>query len=484
MATTQREQMPMVALENGPELQQNGVGGGAPREEGAKLMQYVAGFLATLGALAAGTVLAWTAPTLEALQAEGSFLPITEDQASWIGSLMPIGAGIGAVPAGPLTDKLGRKVTILALSVPFVVSWLLILFATNVPMLYAARFIGGLATGATSVASPMYAAEIAEVSIRGTLGSFFQLQVTIGILLTFIVGAFASYTVLAAVSLVVPVVWFGAVLLLPETPLFLLKSHKVADAEASLRRLRGAAYRGTKAELGEMQRNLQEAARNEASIGELLKSHAVIRALIICLGLMVFQQVSGINAIMFYTVKIFKAAGSTLEPSIATIIVGVVQVAATLSAALLVERAGRRVLLLGSAVVMSAMHILLGVYFYMADSGADVSSLGWLPLMCVVLFVVVFSLAFGPIPWMMAGEIFTDEVKGTASTIAAAVNWIMAFAVTKVFGSMMEGIGQAGTFWIFGGCCVAATVFVLVLVFETKGKSQQEVQDILSGRRR
>lgn len=107
------------------------------------------------------------------------------------------------------------------------------------------------------------------------------------------------------------------------------------------------------------------------------------------------------------------------------------KVLATFSAAVLVERAGRRVLLLGSAAVMSAMHILLGVYFYLSESGTDVSSLGWLPLMCVVLFVVVFSLAFGPIPWMMAGEIFTDDVKGSASTIAAAVNWIMAFAVTK-----------------------------------------------------
>lgn len=486
MASYAREEVPMVAVsvENGSDFNKNGSAAGAgPREEGAKMMQYVAGFLATMGALAAGTVLAWTAPSLPLLAAPDSFLPVGPDEGSWIGSLMPIGACLGAVPAGALTDRLGRKTTLLLLSVPFVVSWLLILLASNVPMLYAARLLGGLATGATSVAAPMYAAEIAEPSIRGTLGTFFQLQVTIGILVTFIVGGFASYLVLASVSLAVPIVWFAAVFFLPETPVFLLKRQRPADAERALRRLRGPEYRGVKAELQEMQRALDQAGRNAASFSELFSSRAVIKALVICLGLMIFQQVSGINAVMFYATKIFEAAGSTLDPAVATIIVGVVQVVATGVASVLVELAGRRVLLLGSAAVMSLAHIVLGVYFHMSSSGADVASLGWLPLLCVVLFVVVFSLAFGPIPWMMAGELFTDEVKAPASTIAAALNWIMAFAVTKVFNTLMESVGTAGTFWTFGGCCVAATAFVFALVFETKGKTPAQVQDILNGKR-
>lgn len=471
----------MVGLESGPQLQKGALR--PPRQEGAKGMQYLAGFLATLGALAAGTVLAWTAPVLAKLQAPDSWLPLGESEGSWVASLMTIGACVGAVPAGAITERFGRKGTMLLLAVPFTISWLLILFASNAAMLYAARAIAGFATGATSVAAPLYCAEIAEPTIRGTLGTFFQLQVTIGILLTFIVGGFASYTALAGVSLAVPILWFATVMLLPETPMFLLKKNNPQAAKRALRRLRGVAYDGIDWEVAEMQRGIDAAADNDASIKELLSSRAVIRALVICLGLMVFQQVSGINAVMFYAVTIFEKAGSSLKPEIATIIVGVVQVLATGLAAVLVERAGRRLLLLGSAALMALAHIVLGVYFHLSDSGTDVSSLGWLPLLCVVLFVVVFSLAFGPIPWMMAGELFADDVKATASTAAAAVNWSMAFAVTKVFPTLMSGVGVPGTFWIFGGCCVAATVFVAVLVFETKGRSQAEVQDMLSGKR-
>ncbi|KAK3914877.1 Facilitated trehalose transporter Tret1 [Frankliniella fusca] len=476
-----REATPMVGLESGPHLQNGGPR--PPRQEGSKGMQYLAGFLATLGALAAGTVLAWTAPVLSKLQEPDSWLPLSENEGSWVASLMTIGACIGAVPAGAITERFGRRGTMLLLAVPFVISWLLILFANGAGMLYAARFLSGFATGATSVAAPMYCAEIAEPSVRGTLGTFFQLQVTIGILVTFIVGGFASYTVLAGVSLAVPVLWFAAVMLLPETPVFLLKKSNTQGAKRALRRLRGTVYDGIDWEVAEMQRGINAAEANDSSLKDLLSSRAVVRALVICLGLMVFQQVSGINAVMFYAVTIFEKAGSSLQPEVATIIVGVVQVLATGLAAVLVERAGRRLLLLGSAALMALAHIVLGVYFHLSASGTDVSSIGWLPLGCVVLFVVVFSLAFGPIPWMMAGELFTDEVKAPASTIAAAVNWSMAFAVTKVFPTLMSGVGVPGTFWIFGGCCVAATVFVAVLVFETKGRSQAEVQDILGGKR-
>lgn len=198
---------------------------------------------------------------------------------------------------------------------------------------------------------------------------------------------------------------------------------------------------------------------------------------------MLFQQISGINAIIFYTMQIFKSAGSTMDPSLCTIIVGVVQVLMTFGSTLLIDKAGRRILLLQSSVVMGICLAIVGIFYHLKDNGSDVSSIGWLPLVALVLYIVSFSLGFGPIPWMMMGELFASDVKGIASSIAVMFNWTLVFIVTKCFGLMNDGLGGDVTFWIFAACMVAATLFVAIVVPETKGKSSAEIQAILSGDR-
>lgn len=221
----------------------------------------------------------------------------------------------------------------------------------------------------------------------------------------------------------------------------------------------------------------------KASIKDLfaVKSNRV--ALIICLCLMLFQQVSGINAIIFYTVPIFESAGSNMDPAVCSIIVGVVQVLMTFASTLLIEKAGRRILLLQSTIIMGLCLTAVGVYFNLKAGGSDVSAIGWLPLVSVVLFIISFSLGFGPIPWMMMGELFSAEVKGIASSIAVMFNWTLVFIVTKCFGLMNEQLGSDVTFWIFAGCMAIGTLFVALKVPETKGKSNAEIQSILSGSR-
>lgn len=198
---------------------------------------------------------------------------------------------------------------------------------------------------------------------------------------------------------------------------------------------------------------------------------------------MMFQQVSGINAIIFYTMAIFKSAGSTMDPSLCTIIVGVVQVLMTFGSTLLIEKAGRRILLLQSSIVMGICLTIVGIFYHLKEGGSDVSSIGWLPLVAVVLYIVSFSLGFGPIPWMMMGELFASDVKGIASSIAVMFNWTLVFIVTKTFGLMNEGLGGDVTFWIFAACMVAGTLFVAIFVPETKGKSNAEIQALLNGGR-
>jgi len=229
------------------------------------------------------------------------------------------------------------------------------------------------------------------------------------------------------------------------------------------------------------QADIDESLNNRASFKDLL-TPASIKALIIALGLMLFQQLSGINAVIFYTAKIFQAAGSSLDSNVCAIIVGVVQVVTTYVATLLVDRAGRRILLLISSVVMCLCLVILGVYFnWKEQDEASVANIGWLPLISVNLFIVMFSCGFGPLPWMMMSELFPTNIKGLASGLAVTLNWTLAFVVTRTFASLIEQLQSSGTFWLFGGITGAGIIFVYFLVPETKGKTFVEIQKMLGG---
>lgn len=308
-------------------------------------------------------------------------------------------------------------------------------------------------------------------------------MLTVGILYTYVLGACVSYTTLAILSGIVPIIFLLAFFSAPETPVYLLSKGLRKEAEASLKRLRGSSYNLTY-ELSELQKEIDRTSANRASIGDLFTRKAAFRALVICLGLMFFQQLSGVNAVIFYANSIFKDAGSTLSPDISAIIIGAIQVIVTYVSSILVDKAGRRILLLVSAAVMAACQGMLGYYFYLKEGGSDVSSLAMIPLGSVALFIVIFSLGLGPIPWMMAGEVFTSDLKGPASSLAVGLNWLLAFLVTKMFSPMKEILGMGATFGIFGLICAVGVAFVFLLVPETKGKSLDEIQHILAGNKK
>ncbi|KAL0811515.1 hypothetical protein ABMA28_009906 [Loxostege sticticalis] len=361
-------------------------------------------------------------------------------------------------------------------------NWLLIIFANGSGMLIAARFFAGLGTGGICVAAPMYIGEIAETSIRGSLGAFFQLFLTVGILFTFVVGAWTHWRTLSIISAVLPPLLVIVFWWMPETPQYLLGKNRRHDAEKALRWLRGPDA-DISAELEDMQKDVDNASRQRGGILSIVTSKAPRMALICSLGLMFFQQFSGINAVIFYTNNIFQSAGSDIDPAIATIIVGVVQTIATYISSLLIERAGRRILLLQSCIIMGLCLVILGVYFKLQEGGVDVSMVGWLPLVCLVLFIISFSMGFGPIPWMMMAELFTVEYRGTASGLSVIINWFLVFVVTLCFPLMKEAIGIYSCFWFFACLMLICIFFVFFLIPETKGKTISQIQAILSGKR-
>ncbi|TGZ37272.1 facilitated trehalose transporter Tret1 isoform X1 [Temnothorax longispinosus] len=447
-----------------------------------KLPQYMAGIAATLGALACGMVLGWSSPAGE----DGKNLirdykiPISPAEFSWIGSLTTLGAGAICIPIGMLADLIGRKTAMLIMVVPFTVGWLLIIFSDSVLMFYFGRFITGVSGGAFCVAAPLYTAEISESEIRGALGSYFQLMLTIGILISYVLGdVIDNMWTLSIISAVMPLIFFGAFFFMPETPVYYLKKGNEAAARKSLIRLRGDQY-NVEAELQQHREALEETRRSGASFAVLIKSPAAKKGFIIAYGLMLFQQMSGVNSIIFYSSDIFTKAGSSIQPSTASIIVGAVQVISVFLGTLVIDKLGRRILLMASIVVMFLMTLLLGIYFYCSTYTTAFDDIKWFALIPLCVFLILFSFGFGPIPWMMMPEIFAPEVKGVAGSSACLFNWLMAFIVTKFYSDMTAAVSSYGTFWIFSLFCAIGILFVYFLVPETKGKSLDQIQKELN----
>lgn len=253
------------------------------------------------------------------------------------------------------------------------------------------------------------------------------------------------------------------------------------DAVRSLKWLWGR-HCDSRAAIQVIQSDLDSASKS-CSIVDLFANRAAFKGLLISVGLMFFQQASGINAVIFYTVPIFQASGSNLDSSVCSMIVCGVQVAVTIVSSILIDRTGRKSLLLFSSTIMAICLCVLGVYFHMKEDPDNdfIDLLGWLPLTSLVLYMITFAIGYGPIPWLMMGELFLPDFKGIATAITVMTNWLIAFIITKTFGSMIATWGMDGTFWVFSGCMVLATVYVAMMLVETKGKSVTEIQTWLNG---
>jgi len=270
--------------------------------------QYLAGLSAAGGAFAVGTALGWSSPAGSRLvDEEQSNFPISESQIDWVSSVITLGCAISCLPIGFLMKKFGRKWTMIALVIPFLVGWGLVIWAQNFVMLLIGRLVIGIAGGAFCVSAPQYSAEIAEKEIRGTLGTFFQLLIIAGILFVYILGAFISLFWTSIICAIVPLVFGLIFFFMPESPVFLIAENREADAVKSYKWLRGSAY-DPQAEVDELKQELVANEQNQVSFREIFSRRSTIRALIIGFGVMFFQQMSGINVVVFYATFIFKVS--------------------------------------------------------------------------------------------------------------------------------------------------------------------------------
>ncbi|SPP73539.1 facilitated trehalose transporter Tret1-like [Drosophila guanche] len=422
---------------------------------------------------------AYTSPALPSMKGkDGKFL-ITPQQESWVGGLMPLACLVGGILGGLLIMYIGRKWTIMVTAPPFIIGWLLIGTATVIGMVLAGRAFCGLAVGLATMVLPVYLGETLHPQVRGSLGLMPTLLGNGGLLLCYAFGSFLNWYLLAFAGAVFCIPFIILMLFVPETPRYLLSRGKTEQAQKSLAWLRGK-HGDIDAEMKELASTQGEKANAKSTYGDMFKKRNR-KPILISLGLMLFQQLSGINVVIFYTQQIFLDAGSTIEPAIATVIVGVVNFSATLIATAVIDRIGRKVLLYISDITMIITLLTLAIYFLGKHKGWDLSGVGWLPLLAAGFYVLGFSVGFGPIPWLMMGEIMPASVRAPAASMATAFNWLCTFIVTKTFVDMISLINSYGAFSVYCVFCIIALVFVILYVPETKGKSLEQIEAELTG---
>lgn len=371
---------------------------------------------------------------------------------------------------------------LLSLIVPFLTGWALLIWANSVAMLYIGRIINGLAVGATCIAAPLYTSEIAQKEIRGTLGSYFQLMIVIGVFYAYFVGYFLTSTIYTICCAVIPILAFLLLLLQPESPLYLVKKQRIDCARSALQKLRGPDW-NVDTELNSIESGIKDD-NYSVNVLHMFQQRATVKALIISFGLMFFQQASGINAVIFYMGDIFTSSGIKLDPYRATITVGLFQVIATFTSSLVVDKLGRKKLLFISGAVMSLSMLVLAIFYTLKINSVinndNIALYGFIPVISLCVYVVVFSLGFGPIPWMISSELFTPEVKSVAGSAAGTFNWCLAFFITKFYLNIVDYIGGDITYYIFSVFSLLGVFFVQFVVVETKGKSIGQIQADLS----
>lgn len=401
---------------------------------------------------------------------------------SWV----TLGALFGALVAGGTADRIGRRWTAVTAGVLFAVGALIEAVAPGAGMLTFGRVVTGLGVGFASVVAPLYAAEMAPKWLRGRFVSTYQLAITVGILFAYLADDALTgsdrWRLMFGLAVIPGVALVIGFLVMPESARWLLKMGRRDEARASLVKVDGPEI--ADAELAQIETDLRvDQQEGQANWSEVM-APSLRRALWVGIGLAVLQQVTGINAIIYYANEIFAEAGFTTaeQQAKATLwAVGVVNVLATLIAVAWVDKFGRRPLLLtglvGMTVSLSAVGLSFAAMENTAESATSTTVGGIVTVLALVVFIASFAFSMGPIVWTLISEIYPNRVRGRAISVATAANWLAAFLVAQFFLSLVDAIGESTTFFLFAALCVVSFVFVWRLVPETKGRSLEEIQE-------
>ena len=448
---------------------------GAGQSSGSLGYVYLLTSVAALGGLLFGYDTAVIAGAIDFLEVHFS---LSDWSKGWAVSNVLVGCMIGAGIAGTLSDRFGRKRVLLLSAVLFAVSAIGSALPRNLTEFVVARMLGGFGVGMASMLSPLYIAEVAPARIRGRLVSLNQIAIITGMLIVSIVNwkiaapddpswnittgwrwMFASETLPA-------MVFFLLLLIVPESPRWLVKQGREGEAQGILTRVGG--HERAECEMKEIRETI---ALEGGSFWELFRPGIRV-ALMIAVVLAILQQVTGINAVLYYAPGIFASSGAEVSAAQAlwqTVALQLVNLMFTLVAIRVVDRAGRKPLLLITSAAMGISLVLLGGAFHLHFPP------GWI-FAFTLAYVGSFAVAMGPVVWVVLSEIFPTRTRGRAMGVATVALWIACFVVSQTVPWMFKNLGHSTTFWVYAAMCVVAFVFTAGFVPETKGKTLEEIE--------
>ncbi|KKK17098.1 hypothetical protein P175DRAFT_0428555 [Aspergillus ochraceoroseus IBT 24754] len=414
---------------------------------------------------------------------------VTSSQSSMIVSLLSAGTFFGALTAAPVADHFGRRLAMIMDCGVFVFGVILQTAATSIPLFVAGRFFAGYGVGLLSATVPLYQSETAPKWIRGTIVGAYQLAITLGLLVAAIVNNSTKnrqdtgcYRIPVAVQFAWAIILVVGMLILPETPRFLIKQDKHEEAVKALARLRRLNVNDPAIveELVEIQANHEYELRvGKASYLEIFRGDLCRRLLTGC-AVQALQQLAGVNFIFYYGTTFFEHSGIN-NSFVITLITNIVNVVSTFPGLWMVEKWGRRPLLLFGAVGMCVCQFIVAIVGTTAESG--VANQVLIAFVCIYIFF--FASSWGPVAWVVTGELFPLKARAKCLSITTATNWLLNWAIAYATPYMVDsGPGNANlqskVFFIWGGFCCLAAVFVYTCIYETKGLTLEQVDELYS----
>lgn len=399
-------------------------------------------------------------------------------QQGWVVSAVLLGAVLGAAIIGPSSDKYGRRKLLLLSAIIFFIGAIGSAFSPEFWTLIVSRIILGMAVGAASALIPTYLAELAPADKRGTVSSLFQLMVMTGILVAYITNYSFSgmYTgwrwMLGFAAIPAAILFFGG-LILPESPRFLVKSGRTDEANAVLMNMNNDNKEAVDAELAQIK---QQATIKSGGWSELF-SKFVRPSLVIGIGLAIFQQVMGCNTVLYYAPTIFTDVGFGVSAALlAHIGIGIFNVIVTAIAVAIMDKIDRTKMLIGGAIGMgiSLFVMSIGMKF---SGGSHVAAI--ISVIALTIYIAFFSATWGPVMWVMIGEVFPLNIRGLGNSFASVINWAANMVVSLTFPSLLDFFGTGSLFIGYGILCFVSIWFVHKFVFETRNRSLEEIEATL-----
>ncbi|MFC0522901.1 sugar porter family MFS transporter [Pontibacillus salicampi] len=404
-------------------------------------------------------------------------IPLSNFLEGVVVSSLLVGAIVGAGMSGYVSDRFGRRRVVFVIALIYLIGSLILAFAPNAAILITGRIILGLAVGGSTAIVPVYLSEMAPTNSRGALASLNQLMITIGIVLAYLVNyAFSpieGWRWMVGLAAVPAIVLMIGVLFMPESPRWLLKHNRENEARKIM------ALTRKQEEIEDEIEQMNKMENEQESTWEVLKSKWVRPMLIVGSGIAIFQQLIGINAVIYYAPTIFTKAGLGDSASIlGTVGIGTLNVLMTLVAIATIDKLGRKkLLLIGNAGMVTSLAVLATILF----TAQLTTTIAWLTVVFLGIFIIFFSATWGPVVWVMLPELFPLKARGAATGFTTLLLSLANLIVSLTFPILLGAIGTAWVFVIFAIIGVIAFLFVLRFVPETKGRSLEDIERDLRG---